>query len=56
METLLNQFLHIYFWVFIAVGILGLIINYNKKDTEYKTSLSFWSVVSVTIWIISFNY
>ena len=53
MENLVNQFMHIYFWVFLitsSIGILNLILNSERyKDIVEKPKVSFWGIVSIVI-------
>ena len=59
MEKLFAEFMHIYFWVFIVLFIIGAIA---LMDDEYRENInkrggsSFWSAVGITLWIISFYY
>jgi len=56
MEQLFNQFMHIYFWVYIA-GVLFLIINnYDKKSKGTLASLNTISIIGFVLFIMSFKY
>ena len=56
MQLLFNQFMHIYFWVFLIITICAIIINYNREEPKYAKGINFWSIVSIVIWIMSFKY
>lgn len=56
METLFNQFMHIYFWVFLIAVTLGAIdITLNEYE-KTKLKVSFWSLVGLVLFIMSFKY
>ncbi len=53
----IDNFLHIYFWVYLIASLLLIIGQWGKKiKEEGHHTLDFWSVVGIVIFIISFKY
>ena len=52
---LLNEFLHIYFWVFLVVAILILIINYKKPLNYTERGINVPNIIGWVIWIMSWS-
>ena len=55
METFLNQFMHIYFWVYIIFMAITIIINWDVKTDKIK-EFSPINVVGMVLFIMSFKY
>lgn len=53
---LFNQFMHIYFWVYLTVVILNLVVNYEKKESKYRKGVGFLEITGFVIFIMSFKY
>jgi len=60
MEKLFAEFMHIYFWVFIVLFIVGIIafLDEEYRENTYKQGnrSNFWATVGITLWIMSFYY
>ena len=59
METLFNQFMHIYFWVYLASILVNALtiqaMSEEQKDNAIK-GITFLSIIGLTLWIMSFKY
>lgn len=59
METLFNQFMHIYFWVYLSSILVNALtiqaMSDEQKDKAIK-GITFLSIIGLTLWIMSFKY
>lgn len=55
MQMLFNQFMHIYFWVFLCYFIFAMIVN-KKIKYEIIITLDLWKLIAITLFILSFKY
>ena len=61
METIFNQFMHVYFWVFLVMFAIVIFANHfdpelKKIKPTKKMGVSFFAVVAITLFILSFKY
>lgn len=56
MENLFNEFMHIYFWVYIVSIVLLVMHNWDKEDSKYKANIGFWSMFGFVLFIMSFKF
>lgn len=61
MENIFNQFMHIYFWVFVVIFISTCIVN--TIDEDYKNikpkeiiKISLGQLIAMTLFIMSIKY
>ena len=60
MESLINQFMHLYFWVYLVVFILCTIFRFTQKHKEpdeynrYKPD--FFAIIGLVLFIMSFKF
>ena len=53
-ELLFNEFMHIYFWVYLFVIIMKLLSETIKEDKSHKIGVM--SIVGLVLFIMSFKY
>lgn len=53
---LFNEFMHIYFWVFLVAFILYGIALATESLEAKDSRVSFFGLVSWTLWIMSWHY
>ena len=56
MEHLLNEFMHLYFWVWIAFYVVAQIINWGKPIEPVRVKMSLTQIISTVLFIMSFKY
>lgn len=58
MDNFINQFMHLYFWVFIAVTVVTTVHNVylKSKGRKYKDPGVTETIIAITLFIISFGY
>ncbi len=57
MLQIFNEFMHIYFWVYLVMIILFIfsVFDDNRKNNTNGTSI-FFAGVGLSLWIMSFHY
>lgn len=53
-ELLFNEFMHIYFWVYLAVIVMRLLSETDKKDNAHR--IDAMAIAGLVLFIMSFKY